>query len=104
MKVTLKCLRGRRSERERESRFSWKGKNDETVKSLVWITYVVDHEVHDCLRHYVPDGLVDDAHVGVNQVTNGFHLALQLGVYEAVHSSITLSVHVGDRQTTWSLE
>lgn len=44
-------------------------------------TYVVDHEVHDGLWHEVTDGLVDDSHVGVHQVSNGLHLALQLWVH-----------------------
>lgn len=44
-------------------------------------THVVDHEVHDGLGHEVPDGLVDDGHVGVHQVTDGLHLPLQLGVH-----------------------
>lgn len=47
-------------------------------------THIVNHEMHDGLRHQVADGLVDDGHVGVNQVTNGLHLPLQLRVH-AVH-------------------
>lgn len=39
-------------------------------------TYIVDHEVHDGLRHQVSDGLVDDADVGVHQVTDCFNLPL----------------------------
>lgn len=48
------------------------------------MTHIVDHEVHDGLRHQVADGLVDDGHVGVNQVADGLHLPLQLRVH-AVH-------------------
>ena len=44
-------------------------------------TYAVDHEVHDGLGHEVSDGLVDDADVGVHQVADGLHLALQLRVH-----------------------
>lgn len=71
--------------------------------SLVWIAYAVDHEVHNGLWHHVLDGLIDDAHVGVNQVTNGFHLTLQLGVCEVFRSSISLPIHLGDRQPRWEL-
>lgn len=72
------------------------------VKSLACISYAVDHVVHDGLWHQVLDGLIGDAHVGVDQVTNGFHLTLQLGVCEVFRSSISLAVHLGDRQTRWS--
>lgn len=40
--------------------------------------------MHDGLGHQVADGLVDDGHVGVDQVTDGLHLPLQLRVH-AVH-------------------
>lgn len=50
-------------------------------------THIVDHEVHDGLRHEIADGLVDDAHVGVDQVADGFHLPLQLGVH-GVHEAV----------------
>lgn len=45
-----------------------------------WVSYIVDHEVHNGLWHQVSDGFIDDIHVGINQATNGLHLALQLGV------------------------
>ncbi len=48
------------------------------------MTHIVNHEVHDGLRHQVTDSFVDDGHVGVYQVTNGLHLPLQLRVH-AVH-------------------
>lgn len=54
--------------------------------------------MHNGLWHYVLDGLIDDAHVGVNQVTDGFHLTLQLGVCEVFRRSISLPIHVGDRK------
>lgn len=44
-------------------------------------THVIDHEVHDGLWHEVTDGLVDDGHIGVYQVANGLHLALQLWIH-----------------------
>lgn len=50
-------------------------------------THIVDHEVHDGLRHEVPHGLVDNGHVRVHQVPDGLHLPLQLwvhGVHEVV--------------------
>ena len=43
--------------------------------------------MHDGLRHQVADGLVDDGHVGVDQVTNGLHLPLQLRIH-AVHEVV----------------
>lgn len=51
--------------------------------------YIVYHEVHDCLRHEVSDGFVDNCHVGIHQVPDRFHLSLQLrvhGVHETVWS------------------
>lgn len=51
------------------------------------MTHIVDHEVHDGLRHQVADGLVDDGHVGVNKVADGLHLPLQLRVH-AVHQVV----------------
>lgn len=47
-------------------------------------THVVNHEVHDGFGHQVAHGLVDDGHVGVDQVADGLHLTLQLRVH-AVH-------------------
>lgn len=40
--------------------------------------------MHDGLGHEVSDALVDDSHVGVHQVTNGFHFTLQLRVHGKV--------------------
>ena len=51
------------------------------------MTHIVNHEVHDGLGHQVTDGLVDDGHVRVDQVTNGLHLPLQLRVH-AVHEAV----------------
>lgn len=51
------------------------------------MTHIVNHEVHDGLWHQVTDGLVDNSHVGVDQVTNGLHLSLQLRVH-AVHKVV----------------
>lgn len=53
-----------------------KGEDFYKVKNLIWIAYTVDHEVHNSLWHKVLDGLIGDAHVGVNQVTYGLHLTL----------------------------
>lgn len=65
--------------------------NNGTMRSEVCFsftgTHIVDHEVHDGLRHEIADGLVDDAHVGVHQVADGFHLPLQLGVH-GVHEAV----------------
>lgn len=73
--------------------------------SLVCIAYTVDQHVHDGLWHEVPDGLVDDVHVGVDQVTDDLHLSLQLWVCEeAVRISIRLSIHLGIGETRWSRE
>lgn len=62
--------------------------------------YIIDHQMHDGLGHQVSYGLVDDAHVGVHQVSDGLHLPLQLrvhGVHETVRpvlvSSIALQTH-----------
>lgn len=54
-------------------------------------THVNDHEMHDCLGHEVPDGLVDYAHVRVDQVTDGLDLSLQLRVHR-VHEAVTRAV------------
>lgn len=43
-------------------------------------THVVDHEMHDGLGHQVAHSLVYDGHVGVDQVTDGLYLPLQLRV------------------------
>lgn len=54
-----------------------------------WDKYIVYHEVHDCLRHEVSDGFVDNCHVGIHQIPDCFHLSLQLrvhGVHETVWS------------------
>jgi len=49
--------------------------------------YIVYHEVHDCLRHEVSDGFVDNCHVGIHQVPDRFHLSLQLRVH-GVHETV----------------
>lgn len=49
--------------------------------------YIVNHEVHDCLRHEVSDGFVDNCHVGIHQVPDRFHLSLQLRVH-GVHETV----------------
>lgn len=67
------------------------------------MSYAVDHEVHDGLWHQVLEGLVDDAHVGVHQAANGFHLTLQLRVTEVLRSSVSPPVHLSDTQTRWEL-
>lgn len=51
------------------------------------LTHIINHEVHDGLGHEIADSLVDDAHVGVHQVTDGLHLPLQLGVH-GVHEAV----------------
>lgn len=40
--------------------------------------------MHDGLGDEVPDALVDNSHVGVHQVTDGFHFTLQLRVHGKV--------------------
>lgn len=50
----------------------------------VTFSYIVDHEMHDGLGHEVPDALVDNRHVGVHQVADGLHFALQLRVHGEV--------------------
>ena len=40
--------------------------------------------MHDGFGHEVPDALVNNSHVGVHQVTNGFHFTLQLRVHGEV--------------------
>lgn len=49
-----------------------------------WWTHIVDHEMHDGLGHEVPDAFVDNSHVGVHQVADGLHFALQLRVHGEV--------------------
>lgn len=44
-------------------------------------THIVDHEMHYGLGHEVSDGLVYDADVRIHQITDGFHLPLQLRVH-----------------------
>lgn len=61
-----------------------KSPTKKTPKTVGLWTHVVNHEVHDGLRHQVAHGLVDDGHVGVDQVADGLHLTLQLRVH-AVH-------------------
>lgn len=59
------------------------------------MTNIINHEVHDGLRHQVTDSLVDDCHVGVDQVANGFHLSLQLrihAVYKVVRTVFIATV------------
>lgn len=51
------------------------------------VTHIVNHEMHDGLWHQVAHSLVDDGHVGVNQVANSLHLPLQLRVH-AVHEAV----------------
>lgn len=53
-----------------------------------WDKYIVYHEVHDCLRHEVSDGFVDNCHVGIHQVPDRFHLSLQLRIH-GVHETIS---------------
>lgn len=40
--------------------------------------------MHDGLGYEVPDALVDNSHVGVHQVTDGFHFTLKLRVHGKV--------------------
>lgn len=47
-------------------------------------SYIADHEMHDGLRYEVTDALVYNSHVGVHQVTDGFHFTLQLRVHGEV--------------------
>ena len=51
------------------------------------MTHIVNHEMHDGLRHQVTHSLVNDGHVGVDQVANGLHLPLQLRIH-AVHEVV----------------
>ena len=46
--------------------------------------------MHDGFGHKVADGFVDNAHVGVHQVPDCFHLAFQLRVHAArlVHLAV----------------
>jgi hypothetical protein len=53
--------------------------------------YLVDDQVHDRLGDQVPDGLVDDAHVRVDEVPDRFDLALQLWV-GAIRRLIDLAI------------
>lgn len=43
--------------------------------------HIVDHKVHDGLRHEVPYGFVYNADVRIHQVADGFNLPLQLRVH-----------------------
>lgn len=52
--------------------------------TVIIFSYIVDHEMHDGLGHEVPDALVDNRHVGVHQVADGLHFALQLRVHGEV--------------------
>lgn len=40
--------------------------------------------MHDGLRHEIPDALIDNSHVGVHQVTDGFYFTLQLRIHGKV--------------------
>lgn len=62
---------------------------------VLLFSHVIDHKVHNGLRHEVPDALVDDGHVGVDQVPDGLHLPLQLGIHgEVLGSTRTLTLHL----------
>lgn len=47
-------------------------------------SYIANHEMHDGLGYEVSDALVDNSHVGVHQVADGFHFTLQLRVHGEV--------------------
>ena len=47
-------------------------------------TYTFHDDMHDGLGDEVTLCLVDDLHVGVNQITDGLHLTLQLWVHGGV--------------------
>lgn len=52
-----------------------------TDRSFFFCSHIVDHQVHDGLGNKVPNAFVDDGHVRVHQVANGFHFPLQLRVH-----------------------
>lgn len=41
--------------------------------------------MHDCFWYQVSDCFGDNAHVGVDQIADGFHLTLQRGIHAARH-------------------
>lgn len=53
-------------------------------RCLVFFTYIVDHQMHDGLWDEIPDALANNSHVGIHQVADGFHFALQLRVHGEV--------------------
>lgn len=58
-----------------------------TLAEVSLTTHVVNHEMHHRLWDQVAHGLVDNRHVGVNQVADRLHLPLQLRIH-AVHEVV----------------
>ena len=52
---------------------------------------IVDHKVHDDLRHEVPAGLCHNLHVRVHQVPDGLHLPLKLWVHGSQSTRLGLN-------------
>lgn len=47
----------------------------------VWFSpHLVDHHEHDSLRDGVSDVLTDNGEIGVDKITNGLNLSLQLWI------------------------
>lgn len=61
-----KCFKDKNRERAGLADWYKKGESIKTVQRLVWIAYAVDHQMHNGLWHQVPNGPIDDAHVGVD--------------------------------------
>lgn len=43
-------------------------------------SHLIHHHVHDSLGNRIANILTDDRQIGVNKVTNGLNLSLQLGI------------------------
>lgn len=63
--------------------------------TAILLSYIVDHEMHDGLGHEVSDALIDNCHVGVHQVADSLHFALQLRVHgEVICGGGALTLHL----------
>lgn len=57
---------------------------DICVCPFFFFSYIVDHQMHDGLWDEITDTLVDNSHVGIHQIADGFNFTLQLRVHGEV--------------------
>lgn len=56
---------------------------------------IVDDQHHNCFGHHVTGGLRNDLHVGINQITNGLDLPLQLWIAGTLLAGRLFSIRIG---------